>query len=98
MKEELELLQKLAKQTTTRFSEDGIYKMSPNGLADLNDLISGGYIRLEPIVDNGEERKYYKITLKGWDFLNQLKERKLQIRLTILILILTLVGLVISLN
>jgi DNA-binding PadR family transcriptional regulator len=102
MKEELELLQKLAKHSTTRYSDKVIYRLN-NGVADLNDLINGGYIRVEQVVSGGEEEKWYKITLKGWDFLNQLKERKSQVKnrkwqigLTIAVLILTLAGLIIS--
>lgn len=74
-----------------------------NGVADLEDLIKGGYIITEDVISNGKEEKWYKITLKGWDFLNQLKEREkrrrkdnLQVGLTIAVLIITLVGLVFS--
>jgi len=102
MKEELELLQKLSEQTTTRYSEKFIYSLN-NGVTDIVDLIEGGYIRREPIIENGERINWYKITLKGWDFLKQIKESKerrkkenLQIRLTIAVLILTLAGLIIS--
>ena len=102
MKAELDLLKKLAESSVTRYSEKFIYSLN-NGVADLEDLIKGGYIRVEPVVSKGQEEKWYKITLKGWDFLNQLKERNKrrqkenwQIGLTIAVLILTLAGLLVS--
>ncbi|NCN99224.1 hypothetical protein COU62_00975 [Candidatus Pacearchaeota archaeon CG10_big_fil_rev_8_21_14_0_10_35_219] len=102
MREELELLQKLAKRTKTCYNEKFIYSLN-NGVADLDDLINGGYMRTENIVSKGNEEKFYKITLKGWAFVNQLKERKSQIKnmkwqigLTIAVLGLTLMGLVVS--
>lgn len=96
MKAEFDLLKKLAESSTTRYSEGFVYSLN-NGVADLDDLMEGGYIRLEESIENDQKKRYYKITLKGWDFLNQQKERKLQIWATIIILILTFSGLMVSL-
>lgn len=64
LKEEIFLLRKLAKESTTRFSENKIYSYN-FGVADLKDLLNAKYIRLEPMVEQGETKKYYKIGIKG---------------------------------
>jgi hypothetical protein len=99
LKEEIFLLRKLAERSTTRFSENTIYSYN-SGVADLKDLLEAEYIRLCPIVDKGDTKKYYKIGIKGWELLEKIsdekrrkKNEKVQLWLTIIVILIGLITL-----
>ena len=95
MKSEFKLLKTLANNPKTRFHENNIHELG-NYNADIDDLVEEGLIRIEKMSENGKTYKYYKITLKGYELLKDLKIRDWQFWITIAVLIISFMSLTIQ--
>jgi predicted transcriptional regulator len=92
MRSEFKLLKTLANNPKTRFHENNIHELG-NYNADIEDLVEEGLIRIEKMSENGRIYKYYKITLKGYELLKDLKIRDWQFWITIAVLVISLASL-----